>query len=78
MEWRVESSTSKSDQAAGETAVLTHRDLECVELMQTAFFAPRGLPGFLYWYLIAPLHCIVFRGLIRAIKQRSENRNIVT
>ncbi len=43
-------------------------------LTQTAFFAPRGLPGFLYWYLLGPLHRLVFRGLIQAIKRRSENR----
>jgi uncharacterized protein YbjT (DUF2867 family) len=41
-------------------------------LTQTAFFAPRGLPGFLYWYLLAPFHRLVFRGLIQAIKKRSE------
>jgi hypothetical protein len=41
-------------------------------LNQTAFFAPRGLPGFLYWYLFDPLHRPVFRGLIQAIKHRSE------
>jgi len=43
-------------------------------LTQTAFFAPRGLPGFLYWYLLDPLHRLVFRGLIRAIKRRSETQ----
>ncbi len=41
-------------------------------LMQTAFFAPRGLPGFLYWHLLGPLHRFVFRGLIREIKRRGE------
>ena len=41
-------------------------------LTQTAFFAPRGLPGFLYWHLLDPLHRLVFRGLLRAIKRRSE------
>jgi uncharacterized protein YbjT (DUF2867 family) len=41
-------------------------------LTQTAFFAPRGLPGFLYWHLLDPLHRLVFRGLIQAIKHRSE------
>ncbi len=47
----------------------------CVDesgLTQTAFFAPRGLPGFLYWYVLMPLHRLVFRGLIREIKKRSE------
>ena len=41
-------------------------------LTQTGFFAPRGLPGFAYWFLLGPLHRLVFRGLIRAIKRRSE------
>ncbi len=41
-------------------------------LAQTAFFAPHGLPGFAYWLLLGPLHRLVFRGLIHAIKRRSE------
>ena len=41
-------------------------------LTQTAFFAPRGLPGFLYWFALGPMHRFVFRGLIDAIKRRSE------
>ena len=52
------------DLAPGNGSVLT----------QTAFFAPRGLPGFLYWALLGPLHRLVFRGLIQAIKQRSETQ----
>jgi hypothetical protein len=41
-------------------------------LSQTGFFAPRGLPGFLYWYLLGPIHKLVFRGLVRAIARKSE------
>lgn len=41
-------------------------------LSQTGFFAPRGLPGFLYWYLLGPVHKLVFRGLVRAIARKSE------
>jgi uncharacterized protein YbjT (DUF2867 family) len=52
------------DVAPGNGSVLT----------QTAFFAPCGLPGFLYWALLGPLHRFVFRGLIQAIKQRSETQ----
>lgn len=53
-------------------------DLEQVEdqkvlLRQTAFFAPRGLPGFLYWYVLYPIHSLVFSGLIRGIKGKSES-----
>lgn len=34
-------------------------------LVQTAFFAPKGLSGFLYWYLLYPIHGLIFSGLIR-------------
>jgi uncharacterized protein YbjT (DUF2867 family) len=38
-----------------------------VVLTQIAYFAPRGLPGFLYWYILLPIHRLVFNGLIKAI-----------
>jgi uncharacterized protein YbjT (DUF2867 family) len=41
-------------------------------LMQTAFFAPKGLSGFLYWYLLYPLHGLIFSGLIRNLARRAE------
>ena len=41
-------------------------------LTQTAFFAPKGLPGFLYWYILYPIHALIFSGLIRQIAKRSE------
>ncbi|HEY6074529.1 MAG TPA: DUF2867 domain-containing protein, partial [Anaerolineales bacterium] len=40
-------------------------------LTQTGYFTPRGLPGFLYWYLLYPGHELVFRGLIRAIARKA-------
>ena len=36
-------------------------------LRQSALFRPRGLLGLLYWYAVAPLHSIVFRGMLRGI-----------
>jgi uncharacterized protein YbjT (DUF2867 family) len=42
-------------------------------LSQTAFFAPRGLPGFLYWFTFGSVHRLVFRGLIDALKRLSES-----
>jgi uncharacterized protein YbjT (DUF2867 family) len=36
-------------------------------ITQTILFAPRGLAGFLYWYLLCPIHVLSFRGFIRAI-----------
>jgi uncharacterized protein YbjT (DUF2867 family) len=39
--------------------------LEQDHLSQTLFFSPRGLPGFLYWYLLYPFHWLRFRSLMR-------------
>ena len=44
-------------------------------LTQTGYFAPRGLSGFLYWYVLYPVHAFVFRGLIRAIAKRSSDNS---
>ncbi len=41
-------------------------------LTQTGFFAPRGVPGFLYWYVLSPFHVFVLRGLIRALAHKAE------
>lgn len=37
------------------------------KLYQTATFRPKGLLGRLYWYMVFPLHGLVFNGLIRAL-----------
>ncbi|NIV30940.1 MAG: DUF2867 domain-containing protein, partial [Anaerolineae bacterium] len=34
-------------------------------LAQTLFYAPKGLWGFLYWYLFYPAHSMIFSGLMR-------------
>ena len=34
-------------------------------LRQTAYFDPRGLGGLLYWYLLWPIHEVMFRGMLR-------------
>jgi uncharacterized protein YbjT (DUF2867 family) len=36
-------------------------------LSQTAFFAPKGLLGWLYWYGLYPIHSLIFSGIIRKI-----------
>ena len=36
-------------------------------LMQTALFAPRGLGGTAYWYVLYPVHRLIFSDLVRAI-----------
>lgn len=43
-------------------------------LTQTAFFAPKGLAGLLYWYALYPIHAAIFSGLVRAIAARTWDR----
>lgn len=36
-------------------------------LRQIAYFEPHGLVGLLYWYLLWPIHQVMFRGMLRSI-----------
>jgi uncharacterized protein YbjT (DUF2867 family) len=48
-------------------------------LSQIAYFAPKGVFGFLYWYLLLPVHHLVFTGLLKAIARRAGGkRNLVS
>ena len=40
-------------------------------LVQTAFFAPKGLSGLAYWYLLYPIHQLIFAGMLRNLAQRA-------
>ena len=42
------------------------------KLVQTAFFAPKGLSGLLYWYVLYPVHAWIFSGMIEAVVERAE------
>jgi uncharacterized protein YbjT (DUF2867 family) len=42
------------------------------QLVQTAFFEPRGLSGRLYWYLLLPIHLAIFRGSVRELARRAQ------
>ena len=46
--------------------------------VQTAYFAPKGLGGFLYWYVLYPLHSLVFSGMISAIVRQAEGNQVNT
>ena len=46
-------------------------DAGSTELVQTAYFAPKGLSGLLYWYGIYPLHGAIFSRMIDAVAQRA-------
>jgi uncharacterized protein YbjT (DUF2867 family)/uncharacterized protein YndB with AHSA1/START domain len=50
---------------------VTARDDGKSLLSQTAFFAPKGLMGWLYWYALYPLHGLIFSGLIDRIARRA-------
>ncbi len=56
------------------------RDDDFTELVQTAFFAPKGLWGLIYWYAVYPLHGLIFSKMIDAVADAAENpsQNIVT
>ena len=41
------------------------------ELVQTAYFYPRGLFGRLYWYILTPIHYLVFGNMIRSIVKKA-------
>jgi hypothetical protein len=45
-------------------------------LVQTAFFAPRGLLGWIYWYGLYPIHALIFRRMIRAIAATAETASV--
>lgn len=40
-------------------------------LVQVAYFAPHGLSGFLYWYLLYPIHTFIFSGMIHKVGERA-------
>jgi uncharacterized protein YbjT (DUF2867 family) len=40
---------------------------------QTAVFEPIGLSGLLYWYLLLPVHGVIFGGMLRAIVRRAQD-----
>ncbi len=46
-------------------------DVQPDKLVQTAHFYPRGLWGRLYWFLVTPLHNLVFANLAQSIVQKA-------
>jgi uncharacterized protein YbjT (DUF2867 family) len=44
-------------------------------LVQTALFAPKGLAGTLYWYLLYPIHRLIFSALARRIARAAETKS---
>ncbi len=39
---------------------------------QNAVFEPIGLSGLLYWYMLLPVHTMIFGGMLRRIAKRAQ------
>jgi uncharacterized protein YbjT (DUF2867 family) len=52
-------------------------EAEHVTIRQTAIFDPIGLLGLAYWYLVYPLHQLVFAGMLQGIAKASRTRGNV-
>jgi hypothetical protein len=65
---------SRKDQIAGKKWIewRIYHAQPTTSISQTIFFCPRGLPGFLYWYLLYPFHLMHFRSLIKAMAKQSK------
>lgn len=40
-----------------------------------AWFEPRGLSGKLYWWALYPIHVLIFRGMVQAVRTRAAGQN---
>jgi uncharacterized protein YbjT (DUF2867 family) len=45
-------------------------------LYQTATFMPKGLSGRLYWFLLLPIHLVMFQGMIRSIANEETSKKL--
>ncbi len=75
LEFRLEPETTgeTTDDTTGNTTGNTAGGRTGTRLTQTARFRPKGLFGLLYWYLVLPLHGIVFSGMLRGIQRTAES-----
>jgi uncharacterized protein YbjT (DUF2867 family) len=48
-------------------------DADGAVVHQTAVFEPVGLSGLLYWYVLWPVHALIFGGLLRSIARRAQS-----
>lgn len=47
-------------------------DEQRTRLLQTALFDPKGVPGFLYWYCLYPIHGFIFGSMIAKLREIAE------
>lgn len=46
-------------------------------LAQTAYFEPKGLFGLLYWYVLFPIHAVIFSKMIEKIAETAEESLLI-
>lgn len=56
-----------------EFQATTEKDTGHTKLVQTAYFAPKGLMGLLYWYALYPIHSLIFSSMIDHIAKEAED-----
>ena len=52
--------------------VLEPQSTGCTLLRCTAWFEPKGALGQLYWWLLYPIHVLIFDGMAKAIRRKAE------
>ena len=45
-------------------------------MYSTAIFDPAGLAGLAYWYLLYPVHMLIFRGMLRKIAKAAVRTSV--
>ena len=58
-----------------EFEVTEFKDSRC-KLIQTASFIPSGVPGYLYWYVLYPIHVIIFHQMAHNIVESATQSKI--
>ena len=48
------------------------------KLVQTAYFASKGLGGMLYWYALYPLHGLIFSRMPKRIAELAEEASVTS
>lgn len=56
-----------------EFQATTEEETGKTKLVQTAYFAPKGLMGLLYWYALYPIHSFIFSSMIDNIAKEAES-----
>jgi hypothetical protein len=52
-------------------------DQTTTQLVQTVFFAPKGLWGLIYWYGLLPIHRVIFLSLLNELRHKAEHNKVI-